>query len=114
MRNLGWRLTRRSRPLSDLFFNSGQLFSAGLVSFKAHWFTPERNLVSATVLLSSEVKANTLGSFWIVTSALLGVLFLLLLLTDMTPSSLEFLKKFLKITGRLVLRRMLGVLSVAL
>ncbi len=70
--------------------------------------------ISATILLSSEINADASGSAWIGTAALLGVLFLLLLLTYITLISAEYFEKYLGITGRLVLTRLLGVLLAAL
>ena len=70
--------------------------------------------ISATILLSSEMSAAESVSTWSGTGILLGVIFFLLLITYVVLYSAEYFDKFLGITGRLVLTRLLGVLLAAL
>lgn len=70
--------------------------------------------ISATILLSSEMSAAESVSAWSGTAILLGVIFFLLLITYVVLYSAEYFDKFLGITGRLVLTRLLGVLLAAL
>jgi multiple antibiotic resistance protein len=70
--------------------------------------------ISATILLASELSAETDGHAWLGISVLLGILFVLLVLMYVTLRSAEYFDKYLGITGRLVLTRLLGVLLAAL
>jgi multiple antibiotic resistance protein len=70
--------------------------------------------ISATILLASELSAETDGHAWLGIGVLLGILFVLLVLMYVTLRSAEYFDKYLGITGRLVLTRLLGVLLAAL
>lgn len=70
--------------------------------------------ISATILLSSELSASAVQTPWAGTAVLVGLIFSLLLLTYIVLYSAEYFDKYLGVTGRLVLTRLLGVLLAAL
>jgi multiple antibiotic resistance protein len=70
--------------------------------------------ISAVILLSSEMSVAESVSTWTGTAILLGVIFFLLLITYIVLYSAEYFDKYLGVTGRLVLTRLLGVLLAAL
>jgi multiple antibiotic resistance protein len=70
--------------------------------------------ISATILLSSEMSAGAHVSHWTGIAILVGVLLVLLALTYLALLSAEYFDKYLGVTGRLVLTRLLGVLLAAL
>jgi len=70
--------------------------------------------ISATILLSSEMSASDSVSTWSGTAVLVAVIFFLLLITYVVLYSAEYFDKYLGVTGRLVLTRLLGVLLAAL
>ncbi|MFT5894950.1 MAG: multiple antibiotic resistance protein [bacterium] len=70
--------------------------------------------ISATILLASELSAETVGHAWLGIGILLALLFVLLVIMYVTLRSAEYCDKYLGITGRLVLTRLLGVLLAAL
>lgn len=69
--------------------------------------------ISATILLSSEFSSGGTVQ-WVGTLVLLGLLAALLLMTFLVLYSAEYFDKYLGVTGRLVLTRLLGVLLAAL
>ncbi|MDB4224575.1 MarC family protein [Granulosicoccus sp.] len=70
--------------------------------------------ISATILLASELSAESDGHTWMGIGVLLCILLVLLVITYATLRSAEYFDKYLGITGRLVLTRLLGVLLAAL
>lgn len=70
--------------------------------------------ISATILLSSQLSSESATSPWTGTAILIGIIFLLLLLTALTLVAAELLDKYISNTAQLVLTRLLGVLLAAL
>ncbi len=70
--------------------------------------------ISATILLSSDMSAQATVSSWAGTLVLIGVIAVIMLMTCAVLYSAEYFEKYLGITGRLVLTRLLGVLLAAL
>jgi len=70
--------------------------------------------ISATILLSSQMTHGSSAEAWTGKLALIGVIFVLLLLTLISLLAAERLEKYLGTTGRMVLTRLLGVLLAAL
>lgn len=70
--------------------------------------------ISATILLSSELSSGAGASVWIGTASLVGVIFLLMVLTAGILVAAEAMDKYISTTGKVVMTRLLGVLLAAL
>ena len=70
--------------------------------------------ISATILLSSQLSADSQGNGWTATLALIAVIAALMVLTAGVLIAAELLDKYIGNTGKLVLTRLLGVLLAAL
>ncbi len=70
--------------------------------------------ISATILLSSQLSANTTDNGWTATLALIAVIAVLMILTAGVLVAAELLDKYISNTGKLVVTRLLGVLLAAL
>lgn len=70
--------------------------------------------ISATILLSSQLAAESAGNHWIATSSLVAIIAFLMILTAAVLITAELLDKYIGNTAKLVLTRLLGVLLAAL
>ncbi len=70
--------------------------------------------ISATILLSSELSAADATNSYAATAALVAIIALLMILTAVLLILAEALDKYIGVTGKLVLTRLLGVLLAAL
>ena len=70
--------------------------------------------ISATILLSSQLSNGGVASGWVATLSLVIIIALLMVLTAVILIAAEFFDKFLGVTGKSVLTRLLGVLLAAL
>lgn len=70
--------------------------------------------ISATILLSSQLSAESAGNGWIATFSLIAVIAVLMILTAAILIAAELLDKYIGNTGKLVVTRLLGVLLAAL
>ena len=68
--------------------------------------------ISATIILSSELTANS--HYWSGTAVLLGLIFALMVLTAVVLLAAELLDKYIGDTGKMIFTRLLGVLLAAL
>ena len=70
--------------------------------------------ISATILLSSEMSKGSGPEAWTGTLILIGVIFVLMVLTYIVLAAADVFDKYLGNTGRMILTRLLGVLLAAL
>ncbi len=70
--------------------------------------------ISATILLASELSADPASNSYATTAALVGIIAILMLFTAVVLIAAEALDKYIGVTGKLVLTRLLGVLLAAL
>ena len=70
--------------------------------------------ISATILLSSQLSAESTGNGWAATFSLIAVIAVLMAFTAGLLIAAELLDKYIGNTGKLVLTRLLGVLLAAL
>lgn len=70
--------------------------------------------ISATILLSSQLAAESAGNHWIATFSLVAIIAFLMMLTAAILITAELLDKYIGNTAKLVLTRLLGVLLAAL